>query len=118
MNTTTWIIQGILATVFFTSGWVILLLPKEKLATKLSWVREFPDWLRTFICSSKIAGALGLILPMYLNILPILTPLAACGIAMIMALAMGYHIRKKEYKDIPATIIFLVLSIFVAANRF
>ena len=53
-----------------------------------------------------------------MNILPILTPLAACGIAIIMTLAMGYHFRKKEYKDIPATIIFLVLSIFVAVNRF
>ncbi len=118
MNTTLWIIQGILATVFFTSGLVIILLPKEKLSKKLSWVKEFPDWLRYFICSSKMIGAIGLFLPVYMNILPILTPLAACGIAIIMTLAMGYHFRKKEYKDIPATIIFLVLSIFVAVNRF
>ena len=118
MNTTLWITQGILATVFFTSGFVIILLPKEKLAKKLSWVKEFPDWLRYFICSSKINGAIGLILPMFLNILPILTPLAACGIALIMTLAMGYHLRKKEYKDVPATVIFLGLSVFVAVNRF
>ena len=118
MNTTLWIIQGILATVFAASGLIIMFLPKEKLATKLSWVKEFPDWLRYFICSSKITGAIGLILPIYLNILPILTPIAAFGIAMIMILAMGYHLRKKEYKDLPATIIFLCLSLFVAFHRF
>lgn len=118
MNTTLWIIQGILAIVFFSSGLIILLMPKEKLAPKLSWVKEIPNWLRYFICSSKIAGAFGLILPLFLNILPVLTPIAACGIATIMILAMGYHIRKKEFKDIPATIIFLGLSVFVALNRF
>jgi len=31
-----------------------------------------------------------------MNILPILTPLAACGIAIIMTLATGYHFRNKR----------------------
>jgi hypothetical protein len=55
---------------------------------------------------------------MYFNILPILTPIAALGLATIMGLALAYHIRKKEYKDTPATIIFLALSLFVAYHRF
>ncbi len=118
MNTTLWIIQGILATVFALSGSIILLAPKAKLETKLSWVKKYSDGMRYFICTSKIAGAIGLILPMYLNILPILTPIAAVGIATIMALAMLYHFRHKEYKDVPATIIFFVLSVIVAYNRF
>lgn len=118
MNTTIWIIQCVLATVFSASGLVIMWLPKKKLATRLSWVNEYSDGMRYFICSSKIAGAIGLILPMYLNILPILTPIAALGIATIMVLAIEYHIRKKEYKDLPAPIIFLALSLFVAYSRF
>jgi len=118
MNTTLWIIQGILATVFTASGLIIMLLPKEKLTSKLSWVNEYSNGMRYFICSSKIAGAIGLIVPMHLNILPILTPIVALGIAMIMVLAMAYHVRKKEYKDVPATVLFLALSLFVAYNRF
>jgi hypothetical protein len=72
--------QGIVATALTASGLIIMLMSKEKLATKLSWVKEYSDGMRYFICSSKILGAVGLILPMYLNILPIITPIAACCI--------------------------------------
>ena len=118
MNSTIWITQGIVATTLTVSGLIIMLLPKEKLTPKLSWVKEYSDGMRYFICSSKIIGAIGLMVPMYWNILPILTPIAACCIAMFMLLAMRYHFSKKEYKDVPATIIFLVLTIFIAYNRF
>ena len=118
MNTTLWIMQGIVATALTASGLIIMLMPKEKLVSKLSWVKEYSDGMRYFICSSKILGAIGLIFPMYLNILPIFTSIAACCIAVFMLLAMRYHFSKNEYKDIPATIIFLVLAIFIAYNRF
>ena len=118
MNTALWITQGILATVFASSGLIILLLPKEKLAPKLSWVREYSDGTKLFICLAKITGSIGLILPMYLNILPVLTPIAALGLATIMLLALLYHLRRNEFKDIPATIIFLALTLFIVINRF
>lgn len=117
MNTTIWIMQGILATVFMLSGTVIYLL-KGKLKSKLSWLTEYSPNMVLFICVAKIVGALGLILPTYLNILPILTPIAALGLATIMMLAAAYHLRKKEYKDLPATILFFALSLFVAYHRF
>ena len=116
-TTTIWIIQGILATVFTLSGTIIYLF-KDKLKSKLTWLTEYSPIMVQFICVSKIIGAMGLILPMYFNILPILTPFAALGLATIMGLALAYHIRKKEYKDVPATIIFLALSLFVAYHRF
>lgn len=118
MNTTLWIIQGIVATALTASGLITMLVPKEKLAPKLSWVKEYSDNMRYFIGSSKITGAIGLILPMYLNVLPILTPIAALFIALFMLLAMRYHFSKKEYKDVPATIIFFALALFIAYNRF
>ncbi|TRX37390.1 DoxX family protein [Flavobacterium sp. ZT3R18] len=117
MNTTLWIIQGILATVFSLSGLIIYLL-KNKLASKLSWLNEYSPNMVLFICTSKIVGALGLILPVYFKVLPILTPIAGFGLATIMILAIAYHFRKKEYKDLPAAILFLALSLFVAFNRF
>lgn len=117
MNTILWVIQSLLALVFTLSG-VIVYINKNKLATKLSWLNEYSSGMVFFICFSKIAGAIGLILPMYFNLFPILTPIAAFGIAIIMILAMRYHIQKKEYKDIPATVIFLLLSLFVIYGRF
>jgi hypothetical protein len=117
MNTTIWVLQGILATVFTGSG-LFILFNKEKSTKNLSWLTVFSPGMVAFICLSKVAGAIGLIVPMVTGILPILTPFAALGIALIMALAFAYHIRKKEYKDIPATIIFFTLAIIVAYNRF
>lgn len=118
MNTTLWVIQGIVATALTASGVIIMALSKEKLAKKLSWVNEYSDGMRYFICISKILGAIGLMLPMYLNILPILTPISACFIALFMVFAMRYHFKTKEYKDVPATVIFFCLAVFIAYNRF
>jgi len=115
MKTT--ISEGILAAVFALSG-TIIYVGKDKLKSKLSWLTAYSPAMVLFICLAKVIGALGLVLPVYFNVVPILTPIAALGIATIMILAMRYHILKKEYKDIPATIVFLALSIFIAYNRF
>ena len=114
---TTTIIEGILATVFTLSG-IIIYSFKHKLKPKLSWLTTYSPNMVLFICLAKFFGALGLILPIQFNFFPIITPIAALGLATIMVLAMAYHIRKKEYKDLPATLIFLTLSLFIAYNRF
>jgi uncharacterized membrane protein len=118
MNTTLWIIQGIVATALIASGLIILLVNKEKLATKLSWINAYSNGMRYFICISKILGGIGLILPMYFDTITILTPIAACCIALFMLMAMRYHLSKKEYKDLPATLIFFTLALIIMYFRF
>lgn len=117
METTLWTMQVILATVMIASGTVILIF-KGKLKSKLTWLTEYSTAMVAFICLSKIAGGIGLAVPMLSGIMPILTPIAAIGIATIMLLAFSYHIRKKEYKDVPATIIFFAMAAFIAYFRF
>lgn len=68
-----------------------------------------------FVGIVEILGAIGLILPWLLDIAPILTPLAAIGIAIIMVLAAIYHGKRKE--SIVVNIIILVLALFVAIGR-
>lgn len=114
---TTTISAGILAAIFASSGTIVYLF-KDKLKNRLSWLIAYSPRMVLFICLAKVLGAIGLILPVYLNVFPILTPIAALGLATIMLLAALYHLRKKEYKDLPATLIFLTLSLFVAYNRF
>lgn len=118
MNTTLWVIQGLTAVILTASGVIIMALPKEQLAKKLSWVNKYSDGMRYFICISKILGAAGLIIPMYFRIFPILTPIAACCIALFMLFAMRYHFMTKEYKDVPATILFFIAALFIAYHRF
>ncbi|SFC75342.1 DoxX-like family protein [Flexibacter flexilis DSM 6793] len=117
MNTTLWIIQAVLAAVFFMSGTVVYLM-RDKLKSKMTWLTAYSSSMVLVICLSKIAGAIGLILPLYLGIATILTPLAAVGLAIVMALAFAYHLQHKEYKDVPATVLFFALSLFVAYGRF
>jgi hypothetical protein len=56
-----------------------------------------------------------LILPMASGILPMLTPLAALGLGLIMLLATGYHLRREESACM--TVVLLVLADFVAIGR-
>ena len=111
MNTTLWILQILLAVVLMASALFCLFVPKEKLASKMSWITAYSDNMRYFICTAKIAGAAGLVLPMSLNIIPVLTPIAALAIAIFMGFAVFYHIQKKEYKDLAGPIIFMLISL-------
>jgi uncharacterized membrane protein YphA (DoxX/SURF4 family) len=65
-----------------------------------------------------VLGALGLILPAAFDIAPILTPLAACGLAIIMIGAIITHTRRKEYQPVMINTVLLVLALLVAIFRF
>jgi uncharacterized membrane protein YphA (DoxX/SURF4 family) len=49
-----------------------------------------------FIGVTEVLGAAGLVLPMATGILPWLTPLAAVGLAIIVLMATGFHLRADE----------------------
>jgi hypothetical protein len=66
----------------------------------------------------EILGAIGLILPQALDIAPVLTPLAATGLAVIQVGAIIVHGRRKETKALPMNVVLLVLAAFVAVGRF
>ena len=80
-NTLLWIVQGLLAALFLFTGGVKLVLPVE--AMQQGPVALPGPFLR-FIGVCEICGALGLILPWALRIRPVLTPLAASGLVIIM----------------------------------
>ena len=65
---------------FLFAGSMKLLLPVEMMTAQM----PLPGLLLRFIGMAKVAGALGLILPGLLRIRPKLTPLAACGLVIIM----------------------------------
>jgi hypothetical protein len=71
--------------------------------------------LATFIGICEVAGAFGLILPAATGTAPILTTLAAVGLATIMILAIGLHLRRKEPAAIPGVL--FLLSMFVVVGR-
>lgn len=117
MNTIIWIAQGLLSLAFLLAGFMKMSLPKEKLREKIgSWVDGFKVSQLKFIGLTEVFGAIGLILPMLLNILPILTPIAACGLVLPMIGAVQIHLKRKE--SIITNIVLLLLSVFVIVGRF
>lgn len=118
MNIAIWILQGLLAAMFTMAGLMKATTPKEKLAEKMPWANDFSAGMVKFIGVSQLLGALGLVIPMATGILPILTPIAACGLALTMFFAAVYHFRKGEYKEIGVNTVLATLMIIVAIYRF
>jgi DoxX-like family len=75
-----WIVQGLLALVFLFTGGLKLLLPLEVLTEQT----PLPGPFLRFLGVAEVLGAIGLILPGLLGIRPGLTPLAGCGLVIIM----------------------------------
>jgi hypothetical protein len=71
--------------------------------------------LTTFIDVAEVAGALGVVLPVATGIAPWLSTWAAAGLAAIMLLAVGYHLRRHEPPTGPAVL--FALALFVALGR-
>ncbi len=118
MNVVLWIIQGLLAAVFLAAGVMKLTTPREKLATTLDWVGDVPQPGVRAIATLELLAAIGLILPAALKIAPVLTPLAALGLVVLMLGAAALHVRRKEPQGIAVAVVLLVLAAIVAWGRF
>src|SRR5437764_12413877 len=79
---TLWTVQALLALLFLFAGSMKLIMPIEMMTAQMPI--QLPGLFLRFIGIAEIAGALGLILPGLLRIRRGLTPLAACGLIIIM----------------------------------
>lgn len=118
MNTAIWIAQGITAAMFLLAGLMKILQPKEKLSGKMSWVNDYSTPMVKLVGLAEVLGGIGLIVPQATGILPVLTPVAAVALVLVMVLAAGYHFRKNEMKAIGTNIVLTLLLAFVAWGRF
>ena len=115
-NTWLWIAQGLLAAMFGMAGMMKGLMPIARIAERMDWASKMPGLTR-FIGFAEIAGAIAMILPILLDILPWLTPLAAVGFVVIQLLAMGFHAQRKEFQMLPMNVVLLGLSAFGVIGR-
>ncbi|MDQ1583103.1 MAG: hypothetical protein QOF36_1157 [Microbacteriaceae bacterium] len=114
MNITLWIVQALLALAFLVSGITKVIRPSEKLRAGLP---EFHPGLIRLISAAEILGALGLLLPDLTGIAPVLTPVAAVGLAIIMAGAVVTHARRKEAKSAVVNLVLLALTLVIVVGR-
>jgi uncharacterized membrane protein len=109
MGNSIMVLEGILAVLFLIAGAFKTFQDKEKLAKRMPWVNDYTAAAVKFVGISEILGAVGLIVPHFTGILPVVSPIAAVALAVVMLLASVYHIRKKEYKEVVLTGILIAL---------
>lgn len=119
VNIALWAVTGVLAAAFLFAGGTKLLQPKDKfVASGMAWAEPFPAGLIKTIGALEVLAAVGLILPGLLGIAPVLVPLAALGLALIMIGAAVVHGRRREFQSVVMNVVLLVLAAVVAWARF
>jgi hypothetical protein len=119
MNAFTWVLQIVLALAFAGAAVLKLTRSREQLTSSgLPWVEDFSDRTVKLIGVVELLAAVGLILPAWTGIAPVLTPLAATGLAVVMVLATVVHGRRREYQGVVVNIVLLALAVLVAWSRF
>ena len=115
-----WIVSGLLAFAFTVGSIVRLVMPAKRYATipNQQWILAVPRAGIVAISIAELLGAIGLIVPVLTGIVPILTPIAAVCLALIMTGALVFHIRRGERPNIPVALVLIALLLFVAIARF
>lgn len=118
MNTAIWIVQGVLSAFFLMVGFLKAFTSKEQLEEKMPWTKDVSFVFIKIISVSEILGAIGLILPMALDVIPILTVISASGLAVVMLGAIRTHLKRTEYKEVAINVFLMGLAILIVIVRF
>ena len=114
LNLVLWSVQGFLALFFLAAGAPKLLGRGIERWTGFS---DVPRPLVVFIGFAEVLGAAGLVLPMTTGMLPWLTPLAAVGLAIIVLMAAGFHLRADERLNAVESGLWASIAAVIAIGR-
>jgi len=119
-NLVLWILQGLLALVFLGFG-VGHILNYDRMATqpRTSWVTAVGRDRLRIIGVLEVLGAIGVVLPAATGVLPWLVPVAAASLALLMAFATVFHLRRPgETPNLVFNLVLGGLALAVAFGRF
>jgi len=117
MNTILWIAQIVGAMMFLMAGMMKIRKSKEEMSKNMGWVEDFSQQQIKMIGGLEVLAVFGLILPWALNVFPVLTPIAAIGLALTMLGAIITHAKRKEAKMLMMNMMLLFIVVFVAYGR-
>ena len=111
------IILHVVLTIFAgVAGLFRLATPHARLAKMpfQEWANDFKPQHIKLIGALEVSAAIGIIIPLLLGSLALLTPLAAVGLALVMAGAMATHFRRDEYLNMVGNLVWLALALVLA----
>lgn len=121
MDIALWIVAGVLALAFGAGGATQLLLTKDRygaLAASQRWVDDFRPGQIKAIGTIKLLGVVGLVVPPLVGVAVVLSPLAACGLMLVMAGAATTRFRRGEWALMGGDVAYLAAFAFLAWGRF
>jgi uncharacterized membrane protein len=118
VNIWLWIGQIVLAVSFLGGGLVKVVLPPDKLRGGMPWVDDMSRTAVQAIGAVEVLGGAGVILPWATGIAPVLTPIAAVGLALVMVGGFATHLRRREYARSLSNVFLFVVAVLVAIGRF
>lgn len=116
LNIGLWFVQVLLGLMFTGIGMWKTFTAIPDLAAALPWASELPGLVR-LVGVSELLGGVGMILPAATRIRPKLTGLAGVGLALVMVLAIPFHLHRSEPESIPVVVVIGAMAAFVAWGR-
>jgi len=119
VNVFLWIVAVVLAVAFAAAGTMKLVKSKPELAEQgMGWVENFSPTQIKLIGALEVLAAVGLVVPPLVGLAPVLAPLAALGLVLLMAGAIATHARRRETPMIVVNLVLLALAAVVVWGRF
>lgn len=117
MSTVMWILQGLLAFAFLGAGATKLMNDSEELAGMgMDYAEDFSDAQINAIGAVEVLGAVGIIVPSAVGVVPILSGVAAAGLTLTMVGGSITHIRRGEYPMISVNLVLGAMAAYVAVH--
>ncbi|MCK6211607.1 DoxX family protein [Georgenia sp. EYE_87] len=125
MDVFLWIVAGLLAAVFLLGGGLKVVLPKERIRAAgrirgrdlAAWTEDFGPGAIKAIGVLEVLAAIGLVVPPLVGVAPVLAPLAAVGLVLLMLGAAVVHLRRGELPNIAGNVVYLTLAAAVVWGR-
>jgi hypothetical protein len=119
MNTILMALSVLLAAIYAFVGSSKLVASRDRLLAVpgMGWVEDVPTERVRLLGALEIAGAIGIIVPWATGILPLLTPLAAWGLAAVQVGGIWTHLRRGEREHLWLNVLLLVAAVVVAIGR-
>ncbi|MCA9623945.1 MAG: DoxX family protein [Myxococcales bacterium] len=116
MNLALWVASGLLGLAMLAAGGTKLVTPRLELMQKMHWAKEWSDGGVKLLGLAEVLGSVGLIVPQATGIAPVLTPVAAVCLVVLMLGAVKIHADLKEPVVAPAAL--ALVGAFIAIGRF
>jgi len=118
MNIVLWVLQVALAVKFVSVAYTHGIRPDPtKMERGLQRLGAVARPLLILIALAAFLGGVGLVLPALTGIMTWLTPLSAVVLALMMLVAIGFHVACRESPNIVVGLILCALATFVAYGR-